>query len=52
VPVLLYSPFCRPDAVTTFNERACVQGALATIPAVNLMPLAMANALRFTKYGA
>lgn len=52
VPVLLSSDYCRPDSVTQFNERACAQGGLGTFPAVNLMPLAMANALRFTKYGA
>ena len=52
VPVLLYSPHCRADSVQSFSERACVTGGLGQIPATDLMPLAMANALRLTKFGA
>lgn len=52
VPFLLVSPYCRPDHVTAFTERACAQGALGTFPAHQLMALAMANALRLTKFGA
>jgi 2,3-bisphosphoglycerate-independent phosphoglycerate mutase len=53
VPVLLWSAHCRPDGVDRFGERACLAGGLgARFPATELMPLAMANALRLKKYGA
>ena len=52
VPTLLWSPYCRADEVTQFGERACMRGGLGTFPATDLLPLAMANALRLTKYGA
>jgi 2,3-bisphosphoglycerate-independent phosphoglycerate mutase len=53
VPVVLWSKHCRPDAVDWFGERACVGGGLGPrIPAIDLMPLAMANALRLKKFGA
>ena len=52
-PVLLWSRYCRCDPVTSFGERACMGGGLGPrIPAVDLMPLALANALRLEKYGA
>jgi 2,3-bisphosphoglycerate-independent phosphoglycerate mutase len=52
LPVLLYSRYCRADAVHEFSERGCARGALGRFPATNIMPLAMANALRLTKFGA
>jgi len=52
VPVILYSKACRADGVEVFSERACVSGGLGRMPMVNLMPLALANAGRLTKYGA
>jgi 2,3-bisphosphoglycerate-independent phosphoglycerate mutase len=52
VPSLLYSRVCRPDRETTFSESACLYGGLGRIPAAALMPLAMANAMKLTKYGA
>jgi 2,3-bisphosphoglycerate-independent phosphoglycerate mutase len=52
VPVLLYSRHCRSDAASEFSERACANGALGRFPATDIMPLAMANALRLAKYGA
>ena len=52
VPALLWSPHCRADAVRQFGETACAAGALGCFPAKDLMPLAMANALRLNKYGA
>ncbi len=53
VPVLLWSRQCRGDNVESFGERACVTGSLGpNIPAVNLMPLALANAGRLEKFGA
>ncbi|MFC1870825.1 2,3-bisphosphoglycerate-independent phosphoglycerate mutase [Chloroflexota bacterium] len=52
VPLLLYSKWCRADGVKEFSESACIHGGLGHIPATQLMPLAMANALKLTKYGA
>lgn len=52
LPTLLWSPYCRPDRATQFGERECMNGGLGIFPATDLLPLAMANALRLTKYGA
>jgi 2,3-bisphosphoglycerate-independent phosphoglycerate mutase len=52
VPTLLYSKYCRTDKVTEFTESACLQGGLGIFPAISIMPLAMANALKLNKYGA
>jgi 2,3-bisphosphoglycerate-independent phosphoglycerate mutase len=52
VPVLLHSRWCRPDQVKQFSEPACASGGLGRFPAVQLMTLAMANALKLTKFGA
>ena len=52
VPVLLYSKYCRPDNVEKFQESAFISGGLGRIQATDIMPLAMANALKLTKFGA
>jgi 2,3-bisphosphoglycerate-independent phosphoglycerate mutase len=52
VPLLLYSQWCRSDNVKEFSESACVSGGLGRLPATDIMPLAMANALKLTKFGA
>jgi 2,3-bisphosphoglycerate-independent phosphoglycerate mutase len=52
VPMLLYSQWCRPDGVGGFSERECVSGGLGRFPATQIMPLAMANALKLNKFGA
>ena len=52
VPALLAGEYCGGDHVSRFNERDCASGSLGVMPAQDLMPLVMANALRFTKYGA
>ena len=52
VPVLLYSRWCRPDRVGEFSELTCVSGGLGRFPATQIMPLAMANALKLNKFGA
>lgn len=52
VPLLLYSRYVRPDGIMEFGERACLRGSLGIIPATQVMPLALANALRLAKYGA
>jgi 2,3-bisphosphoglycerate-independent phosphoglycerate mutase len=52
VPVLVYSKWCRTDGVKEFSESACLLGGLGRLPATQIMPLAMANALKLTKFGA
>jgi 2,3-bisphosphoglycerate-independent phosphoglycerate mutase len=52
VPVLLYGQWCRPDKVQEFSESACISGGLGRIRATDIMPLAMANALKLIKFGA
>jgi len=52
VPVILWGRHCQPDSVTEFHERALQSGSLCGIHHVDLMPLAMANAFKFLKYGA
>jgi 2,3-bisphosphoglycerate-independent phosphoglycerate mutase len=52
VPALVSSGYCGADQVSRFTERDCAAGALGLVPAQDLMPVLMANALRFAKYGA
>jgi 2,3-bisphosphoglycerate-independent phosphoglycerate mutase len=53
VPTLLWAPATgRPDLVTTFGERPCIQGGLGQFLAKDLLPLAMAHAGRLQKFGA
>ncbi len=52
VPVLLWSKWCRRTNVNKFGETACAAGALGRLPAMSLMPLAMAHALKLEKFGA
>ncbi len=52
LPILLSARTGRADPVTTFGETACLGGSLGHIRHVDIMPLAMAHALRLTKYGA
>jgi 2,3-bisphosphoglycerate-independent phosphoglycerate mutase len=52
VPVLLLSRFCRSDACRAFSERECAAGGLGRLPATDIIGLAMANALRLSKFGA
>ena len=52
VPVVVRSRYAGADPVATFTERACASGTLGILPAQQLMPIVMANALRLTKFGA
>jgi len=52
VPALVASAYCGADHVSRFTERDCSGGALGLVPAQDLMPVLMANALRLAKYGA
>jgi len=52
VPVLLFSQFVREDGIAEFGERACARGSLGRFPAKDILPIALANAQRLTKFGA
>jgi 2,3-bisphosphoglycerate-independent phosphoglycerate mutase len=52
VPTLLVAKNCRTDACQKFGETECLRGGLGLFEARFLMPLALANAGRLTKYGA
>ena len=52
VPFVLRSRWCQPDPAQAFNELDCQKGSLGLFAATEIMPLAMAHADRFTKYGA
>jgi 2,3-bisphosphoglycerate-independent phosphoglycerate mutase len=51
-PLLLSSRWCRPDGLPSFSESACRLGGLGRFPAKQVMTLAMAHALKLTKFGA
>jgi len=50
VPTLIFSPDVRADGIHEFGERACGRGSLGTLPARNIMPIALANAGRLMKW--
>ncbi len=52
VPLLLRAEYCRTDGSKEFSETACTRGGLGRILATDIMPLAMANALKLDKFGA
>jgi 2,3-bisphosphoglycerate-independent phosphoglycerate mutase len=52
VPVLMAADSARFEAPTTFGEDSCVTGTLGPIRHVDIMPLALAHAMRLNKYGA
>ena len=52
VPFMLRSRWCRTDNVAEFSEQACLAGGMGRFPATEIMPLAMANALKLDKFGA
>ena len=52
VPVILAADTVRRDPNTNFGETACISGSLGPIKHVDIMPLALAHALRLGKYGA
>ena len=52
VPVLIHSPYVFGKLSNRFTERECLKGELGIIKGVNLMPLLLAHARRFKKYGA
>jgi 2,3-bisphosphoglycerate-independent phosphoglycerate mutase len=51
-PVLLYSEYTRPDGIRRFTERHCQKGQLGRFPAMDVIPLMLANGLKLKKFGA
>lgn len=51
VPFLLHSRWTRGEGVDSFTERSCGTGSLGTIPATQIMLLALAHAGKLTKFG-
>ncbi|HLO32948.1 MAG TPA: hypothetical protein VK249_27635, partial [Anaerolineales bacterium] len=52
VPVMIFGKHVRADGIPEFGEHACLRGSLGVLPAKHIMPIALANAERITKYGA
>ena len=52
VPFLLRSPWTKGEGVKTFDERSFARGSLGTMPAVNIMTLALAHSGKLGKFGA
>jgi len=52
VPSLIHGPTVMPDLATAYSERACMQGGLGRPRTKDLLPLALAHALRLSKFGA
>ena len=51
-PILLHSKYIRPDGIRRFTEKHCQRGELGRFPAVDVMPLMLANGLKLKKFGA
>ena len=51
VPFMLHSKLTRGEGVPAFNERDCGRGSIGSIPATNVMLLAMSHSGKLTKYG-
>jgi 2,3-bisphosphoglycerate-independent phosphoglycerate mutase len=52
VPILMHAPHLRGGQVAAFDEVSCRGGEIGTIPAKEILPLAMAHAEKLEKYGA
>ena len=52
VPTMIHSKYVRADGISEFGEHACARGSLGVFPAMNIMPIALANAGRILKWSA
>lgn len=53
-PFLIKAKYQRknPEATTKFSETACAKGVLGIFNSIDILPLMMANSIKFKKYGA
>ena len=51
-PILLHSKYIRSDGIRRFTERHCQRGQLGRFPAMDVIPLMLANGLKLKKFGA
>jgi 2,3-bisphosphoglycerate-independent phosphoglycerate mutase len=51
VPFMLHSKLTRGEGVPAFSERDCNLGSIGSIPATNIMLLAMSHSGKLTKFG-
>ena len=51
VPFMLHSRWTGGEGVPAFDEKACAQGSVGSIPATQIMLLALAHAGKLTKFG-
>ncbi len=52
VPLMIRSRWSPTGDANAFSERACAGGLLGTIPASEIMPIALASAMKLDKFGA
>lgn len=52
LPLLLHSPYVLPEGRPGFSERAAAHGMLGRLHHSDVLDLAMANALKYDKFGA
>jgi 2,3-bisphosphoglycerate-independent phosphoglycerate mutase len=52
LPILIRSKYARIDKVDRFSESSCINGGLGIFNSIEIMPLAMAHALKLAKFGA
>ena len=51
VPFMLHSKLTKGQGVPTFDEKACAQGAIGSVPATSVMVMGLSHAGKMTKYG-
>lgn len=52
VPLMIHSRWSPYGDAEGFSERECARGLLGTIPAAEIMPIALATAMKLDKFGA
>ena len=51
VPFMLHSKLTQGQGVPTFDEKACAQGVIGSLPATSVMVMGLSHAGKMTKYG-